>query len=380
MNPTIHWLGAGLSSTPGIRRLAHSDLELIVWNLDRRQTVDALLAAGVDTDVREIDFSVLRETVSEGDIVVSMLPATMHLQVAKQCLEQRTHFVSSSYVTPSMAELHDKAVEAGLCFVNESGLDPGIDHLFSHLLVDNYVESGPHPDDRLCFRSYCGGFPKTPNEFRYKFSWSPLGTLMALTSPAQRIEDGERRQATRPWEAVHELTLPGHDETFQCYPNRDSLAFLEQYGFDPNWHLEQFVRGTLRLDGWAEAWEEVLAHIGTIDRADAATELEPIAEALGHKYSYLPGEADRVVLSVELEVRRGDETVWLGSHLIDACGNERGQAMARLVSQPVSLAAESVVAGDFEPGVHAATNDPRVIENWLAALKGMGENLVSHRS
>ena len=166
----------------------------------------------------------------------------------------------------------------------------------------------------------------------------------------------------------------------ESYPNRDSLAFLEQYGFDPNWHIEEFVRGTLRLDGWAEAWQDVLEHIGTIDREKAAIELEPMAEALGRKYSYLPGEADRVVLSVELEARRDDETVWLGSHLIDACGDERGQAMARLVSLPVSLAAESVMGGDFEPGVHAATTEPRVIENWLAALKDMGENLVSHRS
>ena len=376
MNHTIHWLGAGLSSTPGIRRLAQGEIPFVVWNLDREQTRESLLAAGVDTDVRELDFPEFWDSVRRGDIVVSMLPATMHLDVAREALRRGTHFVSSSYVSQDMQALHDEATAAGLCFVNEVGLDPGIDHLFTHLLVDRYRRAGPHADDRLYFRSYCGGFPLHANAFRYKFSWSPLGTLLALTSPARWIEDGRECETARPWDALKQVTVAGRDEVFQAYPNRDSIPFIAQYEFDPGWHVEEFIRGTLRLDGWAEAWQSVLEQIGDVDRAAAAATLEPLAAELGKKYSYEPGEPDRVVLSVELEARRDGKTTWSGACAMDASGDARGQAMARLVSLPVSLAVDSVSAGDFAPGVHAATSDPDVIESWLAALEAQGETIV----
>ena len=82
------------------------------------------------------------------------------------------------------------------------------------------------------------------------------------------------------------------------------------------------------------------------------------------------------MLSVELEARRNGDTAWSGACLIDACGNDRGQAMARLVSLPVSLAVDSVLAGDFSPGVHAATAQTQVIEAWLTTLEELGENIV----
>ena len=276
-----------------------------------------------------------------------------------------------------MRALHDEAAAAGLCFVNEVGLDPGIDHLFTHLLVDRFrEESAPHADDQLYFRSYCGGFPLHANDFRYKFSWSPLGTLLALTSPARWIENGRERETAKPWEALKEVTVAGRDEVFQAYPNRDSVPFVAQYEFDPDWHIEEFIRGTLRLDGWAQAWESILEQVGAVDRDAAATELEPLAASLGRQYSYQPGEPDRVVLSVELEARRGGKTTWSGAYAIDAHGDERGQAMARLVSLPVSLAVDSIRDGDFAPGVHAATSKPRVIELWLATLGELGEEIV----
>lgn len=378
MNNTIHWLGAGLSSTPGIRWLAQGEVPFVVWNLDRNQTRESLLAAGVDTDVRELAFPGFWDSVRPGDIVVSMLPATMHLDVAREALTRGTHFVSSSYVSPDMRALHDAAATADLCFVNEVGLDPGIDHLFTHLLVDRYRQAGPQAGDRLYFRSFCGGLPLRANEFRYKFSWSPLGTLLALTSPARWIENGRECETAKPWEALKRVTVAGRDEVFQAYPNRDSVPFVTQYEFDPGWHIEEFIRGTLRLDGWAEAWQSVLAQVGAVDRATAAKDLEPLAAELGRKFSYAPGEPDRVVLSVELEARRDGETAWSGAYAIDASGNERGQAMARLVSLPVSLAVDSVIAGDFAPGVHAATSDPAVIRRWLAALEAQGETIVSH--
>ena len=377
MKKTIHWLGAGLSSTPGIRRLAGGNTPFIVWNLDREQTRTSLLAAGVDTDVRELLFPDFWENVERGDVVVSMLPATMHLGVAREALQRGTHFVSSSYVSPEMRALHDDVKSAGLCFVNEMGLDPGLDHLFTHLLVNRLREEGNlQADDRIHFRSYCGGFPKIANDFRYKFSWSPLGTLLALTSPARWVEGGAECETAKPWKALRELTVAGKDEVLQAYPNRDSIPFIEQYEFDPQWQIEEFIRGTLRLDGWAEAWQSIFDELDDIDGATAATELEPLATSLGEKYRYEPGEPDRVVLSVELEATRNGETTWSGAYAIDACGDERGQAMARLVSLPVSLAVDAILAGKFEPGVHAATSKPQVIRNWLATLEELGEIII----
>jgi saccharopine dehydrogenase (NADP+, L-glutamate forming) len=276
-----------------------------------------------------------------------------------------------------MRALHDDVTAAGLCFVNEMGLDPGIDHLFTHLLVDRYRQSDRcHTEDRLYFRSYCGGFPKYANDFRYKFSWSPLGTLLALKSPARWVEGGVERETEKPWQALRQLAVAGQDETFQAYPNRDSVPFIAQYEFDPAWQIEEFIRGTLRLDGWAEAWESIFEEVDAVNPATAATDLEALAVALGDKYSYEPGEPDRVVLSVELEAKRNDNSTWFGSCLIDACGDERGQAMARLVSLPVSLAVDAILAGDFAPGVHAATDQPRVISDWLSTLEELGETIV----
>ena len=374
MKKTIHWLGAGLSSTPGIRRLAGGPAPFIVWNLDREQTRESLLAAGVDTDVRELEFPEFWENVDRGDVVVSMLPATMHLGVARESLRRGTHFVSSSYVSPEMLALNDEVTEGGLCFVNEMGLDPGIDHLFTHLLVDRLrQDGGVQTEDRVHFRSYCGGFPKLVNDFRYKFSWSPLGTLLALTSPERWIEGGVERETEKPWTALRQLSVAGQEEIFQAYPNRDSIPFIAQYHFDPEWHIEEFIRGTLRLDGWAEAWQSIFDELDAIDRSTAATDLEPLAATLGDRYRYEPGEPDRVVLSVELEATRDGKTTWYGAYTIDASGDERGQAMARLVSLPVSLAVDAILSGDFAPGVHAATSEPAVIERWLGELETLGE-------
>ena len=109
------------------------------------------------------------------------------------------------------------------------------------------------------------------------------------------------------------------------------------------------------------------------------TELESpisLSAELEKKYSYDEGEPDRVVLCVELEAKHGGNTVWHRSYQLDACGNEGGQAMARLVSLHVSLAVESTLKGEIAPGVSAAPDKPELVENWLARLKDLGEEIT----
>ena len=376
MSATVHWLGTGLSSLPGLKRLAASGRNVYAWNRSLEKAQRAL--GDVDgLTVHPLNWEVLTETVKPGDVLVSMLPATMHVQVAELCLQKGAHFVSSSYISPDMQALHQQAVDAGLSLVNEVGLDPGLDHLFAHLLVEEYRNSPEcQSTHQHAFRSYCGGFPKQANDFKYKFSWSPLGVLKALKSPARWIADGQVKDCQAPWEALSEFSVGIGDmqETFQAYPNRDSTPFIEQYHFDPDWQLREFVRGTLRLNGWAQAWQPLFEQVSSLQGDAGAQTLKGISDDLESKYSYETGEADRVVLFVELEVSDKGQTVWHRSYGLDLAGNEQGQAMARLVSYPVSLAVEAALDGKMPAGVSAAPSQSDVIRDWLDSLNGLGEH------
>ena len=374
----IHWLGAGLSSVPGIRRLAKNNHPLTLWNRTLSKAIAALNGLDAEAQARELEWGELASQVNKGDVVVSMLPASMHLKVADLCLQNEAHFVSSSYVSKGMQSLNDQAKNAGLCFVNEVGLDPGIDHLMAHVLVTDYKNSDSFaPDNEHYFRSHCGGFPKHPNEFKYKFSWSPLGVLTALKSPAQWMSGGKPATTNQPWKSVVEqLTrLPFGEETFQAYPNRDSLPFIKQYNFGDDWNVREFVRGTLRLNGWTDAWKDIFELIENSDGDKAQETLVAKSDQLWNDYRYDEGEPDRVVLAVELQVQKDGRTLWHEAYCLDEAGNEYGSAMARLVSLTTSIAVEAVIKGEFEAGVSAAPDDAATATKWLQALNDLGESV-----
>lgn len=373
---TTHWLGAGLSSVPGIRRLAEKGNDLTLWNRTLAKAEAALAGISASATAKAFDWDALKSSVSAGDVIVSMLPATMHLDVAQVCLDKQAHFVSSSYVSPEMKQLSEAATQHNLCFLNECGLDPGLDHLMAHVLVHEYKTSEVFAADNVhSFRSYCGGFPKIPNDFKYKFSWSPLGVLRALRSPAKWIEQGEVQQTDKPWKSIknYPTRLPAGEETFQSYPNRDSLPFLPEYGFGSSWNTKEFVRGTLRLSGWSDAWSDIFALVDSAEDEAGQKSLADKSDELWQSYQYDAGDPDRVVLSVELQVEKDGATIWHQSYCLDACGNENGSAMARLVSLPVSIAVESVLSGKVKTGVSAATKEINAVNNWLGELESLGE-------
>ena len=373
--PTIHWLGTGLSSVPGIRRLAASDRPFVLWNRTLSKAQIAL--DGSSGQARELDWAELTESVQPGNVVVSMLPADLHSQVADLCLHRGSHFVSSSYVSPAMQALDAEAKANDLRFVNEVGLDPGIDHLMAHALMADYQASGVmNPAHEHRFHSYCGGFPSRPNDFRYKFSWSPLGVLRALKTPARWIKNGSEATTSEPWEALSSYTvnLPDGEETFQAYPNRDSIPFAKQYGFNPEFNLQSFVRGTLRLDGWAEAWQDIFAVVE--DSATDENELKLLSDSLWQEYAYDPDEPDRVILHVEMTVTSDGQPVWSGAYALDEHGNATGSAMARLVSKTVSIAVEAVLDGELPSGVSAAPSNPQVVHTWMTKLIASGERII----
>lgn len=373
---TIHWCGTGLSSVPGLRRLIAAGQKVVVWN----RTVEKARAVVGDiaTDIRAYSIEALTAALQPGDVAVSMLPADQHVAIAKACLEQGANFVSSSYIAPEMRELDASFREKGLVSLNEIGLDPGIDHLMAHDLVARYRASGAYdPENVLSFTSYCGGVPKIANAFRYKFSWAPVGVLKALKSPSRSLRNFSELRVSRPWDAItaYDAPLPV-PESFEVYPNRDSYPFLQDYHFDPAWKVRDFVRGTIRLNGWSEAWSGIFRTVEGLEGKPAAevdATLTGIANELLKDNSYAEGEPDRVILFVGLKAERDGKAVFHETWALDAWGDARGSAMSRLVSIPVSLGIEAVLNREVAAGVHPAPHDPKLVSRWLAEVQGLAQ-------
>ena len=371
---TIHWCGTGLSALPGLKYLLSEGRAVQVWN----RSVEKAQAALPGVDIHAFSLEALTAALKPQDVVVSMLPADMHLPLGEACIEKEAHFVSSSYISPGMAALNEQALDKGLRFVNEVGLDPGLDHIMAHHLVDLYRHSDAYnAQNELSFLSYCGGVPKETNAFRYKFSWSPIGVLRALRTPSKSIRNWTELAINRPWHALtsYDAPLPVH-ETFEVYPNRDSLPFIQQYHFSPEWRVKNFVRGTIRLNGWADAWTSIFDELETLSGPEGDKRLAELSDELWKKHSYADGEPDRVVLFVALKAERDGKTVWGKTWSLDAYGDARGSAMARLVSMPVAYAVEAVLAHQIPAGVTAAPSDPALVKAWLKRIENQAQYLA----
>ena len=372
---TIHWCGTGLSAIPGLRQLITSGHEVIVWNRTIEKAISAV--GDITNSIKEFDIQKLEKQLKKDDIVVSMLPGDWHVPLAKLCLACQSHFVSSSYISPEMRELHNAAVETGLCLLNEVGLDPGIDHLMAHTLIEDYRNSKDQDDENdISFFSYCGGIPKVKNPFCYKFSWSPLGVLKALKSPSRSIKDFKEFDAQRPWNAISTYTAPlPVPEEFEVYPNRDSLPFINQYRLSKNWKIKEFVRGTLRLKGWKNAWSEIFSEIEKLSGENDDEQLTKMSDQLWLENAYDKNEVDRVVLVVSLKASDGEKTKWHKTYVLDAHGDPVSTAMAKLVSLPVSFAVEAVAQNKIAPGVSAAPSDMSIVNDWLNKIKNLAQHL-----
>ncbi len=372
---TIHWCGTGLSAIPGLRRLIEGGHKVTVWN----RTIEKAEAEVGDLtdDIRAFDIDALGAVLEKRDVIVSMLPGDWHVPLAELAISKAANFVSSSYIAPEMRALDDKAREAGVALVNEVGLDPGIDHLMAHALVADYRASDAFDaQNHLSFISYCGGIPKNPNPFRYKFSWSPLGVLKALRSPSKSIRDYAPLDVARPWDAISSYIAPlPTPESFEVYPNRDSLPFMAEYQFEDHWPVKDFVRGTLRLNGWTDAWADVFTEIETLSGPEGDARLKEMSDQFWAENAYDEGEPDRVVLCVGLKAEKDGIEVWNKTYAMDAWGDERGTAMARLVSIPVSLAVEAVLNRAIPAGVHAAPSDPKLVQDWMGEIDTLAQHL-----
>lgn len=203
-----------------------------------------------------------RTIISNHDVVVSMLPATMHGSVAKDCVNMGKHLFTASYVSAEMKELDVEAKAKGVLLMNEIGLDPGIDHASAMKIIDGLRSKGANITS---FRSYCGGLvapESNDNPWGYKFSWNPRNVVVAGQSTAQYMSEGKLKfiPPSRIFTQIDTINVDGYG-SFDAYANRDSLSYIDPYGLKST---QTLLRGTLRMPGYCEAWN-VFVRLGLTD-------------------------------------------------------------------------------------------------------------------
>jgi saccharopine dehydrogenase (NADP+, L-glutamate forming) len=424
-------LGAGLVSRPLIKQLAGApDVALTVADLDSSKAAQALqgtersCAVGLSAG----DDAALSALIARADLVVSLLPYTLHAGVAKIAIAHRVPVITTSYVGPEMRALDGAARDAGVIVLNEIGLDPGLDHMSAMRVIDTLRTEGSR---LVSFSSCCGGLPApeaNTNPWGYKFSWSPRGVLAAGRNAARWLEDG--RVVDLPAERLFTHVAP-YDVPevggLEVYPNRDATAYIATYGIEG---VRTMFRGTLRYPGWCETLHAV-SRLGLLDDAprtwragttreqlmaslagpgpDAAparvaarlgipvdgavmdrlrfaglfsaaplpaapvAPIDVLAERLAATLAYRSGERDMIVLQhrfgfVEQSGATGTQVTTLV-----AFGEPVGDsAMARTVSLPAAVAARLVLDGRIGVTGVRIPVEPEIYGPVLRALEPMG--------
>ena len=360
----VHWIGTGLSSIPGIRRLAQNLENFTIWNRTLEKAEKSINHVNKQkVKAKKFDIDLMFKEVNPGDIVVSQLPATRHLEIAKLCLEHKCHFASTSYLNPEIFALDKHVKKNNLIFINEIGLDPGIDHFFSHLLVQD-LKKLKSKNTEVIYESYCGGFPAVPNDFRYKFSWSPVGVIKALNNNASFILNSEI-QTVIPYKYINNYKI--NNENYEAYPNRDSTPYIKEYNFEKKWKVDKFVRGTLRLDGWKTAWKEIFDLLDT-KAQNLDEKILKKSEELWSKNRYKDEEEDRVVLYVNLSAKKDSKEIFNKSYFLDERGKGENTAMGKLVSLTLSASVDLIIKNKLQYGIIAAPNEPELIDYYFNIL------------
>ncbi len=203
-----------------------------------------------------------RELIDRARLVVSLLPAHLHLEVAHDCIQLKKHLITASYVSKEMYRLGDEARDRELIFMGEMGLDPGIDHMSAKQKIDEIKAKG---GKLTAFRSYTGGLiapEHNDNPWNYKFTWNPRNVVLAGQGTAQYLDKGKYKYIpyNRLFSSYENVDIIGLGE-FEMYANRDSLLYRKMYGLDS---IPSLLRGTLRYTGFCDAWH-ALIKIGLTD-------------------------------------------------------------------------------------------------------------------
>lgn len=243
-------LGSGLVARPIIRYLLGKDIAVTVASNTPERSREMVGGSdhGTVIDWDASDEETLDNLVKTHDLVVSLLPYAFHVGVATLCIRHHKNMVTTSYVKPEMKALDQAAREAGVLILNEIGLDPGIDHMSAMRIIDHIHEKG---GGVLEFYSFCGALPAPEaanNPFKYRFSWSPRGVLLAGNNDGVYLKNG--KVISVPTQDLFKDPLlvdcPSAGN-LEVYPNRDSLAYQDIYGIP---EAKTLYRGTFRNQGW----------------------------------------------------------------------------------------------------------------------------------
>lgn len=264
-----------------------------------------------------------KKAVSEASIVVSMLPARMHIKVAHDCIEFTKHFITASYVSDELRALDAVVKEKGLVFMNEIGLDPGIDHMSAMEVIDRIRDAG---GKMLLFESFTGGLvaPESDtNLWNYKFTWNPRNVVLAGQGGAAKfIQEGTYKYI--PYQKLFRRTefLEIEDYgSFEVYANRDSLKYREAYGLQDALTL---YRGTMRRVGFSKAWQ-MFVILGMTDDSYTIENSEGMSyrEFVNLFLPYSPTDSVELKLRHYLKIDQ-DDIMWgklLDLNIFDATKN-----------------------------------------------------------
>lgn len=412
---TIHYLIEKAAAKGWAITIADSSAENIRTSVGSIGSI-----AGAATELIDVNDAQARMTlIGRQDIVISLLPARFHILVAYDCLALGVHLITPSYITPELQAMDADVKAKGLLFLNELGLDPGIDHMSAMHIIDRLHNNGAHISS---FKSYCGGLiakEDDTNPWHYKFSWNPYNVVRAGQDGGLCKVNGRLKYLPYGRLFAETEIMPAGKEILEGYYNRNSLHYIDLYGLQ---ETATFVRGTLRYPGFCAAWNRLIQLGLTSDRIPvelpaplswqeyikifmpeginnvyallaseeereafawlledagavglkAATPAEALQLLLERKWRMEKGDRDRVVMVHEFEYTSEGRQFRLRSWM-DMTGEDASRtAMAKTVGLPLALAA-ALIAEDGIPtrGVVLPTLKP-VYEPLLKALESFG--------
>lgn len=426
---TVLVLGAGLVARPLVRYLLDvPDVRVIVASRTVSKA-EALINDHPQGDARALnvqDAEALRAMIPEADLVISLLPYIYHVQVAELCIEFGKDMVTTSYVSPAMRALDERAKAAGITLLNEIGVDPGIDHMSAMKIIHRVQKSD---GEISSFRSWCGGLPApeaNTNPLGYKFSWSPRGVLLAGRNAAHYQEDGQEINIAGEELFDHHwpVSVPGIYE-MEGYPNRDAVPYAETYGIPS---AKTVFRGTLRNPGWCDTLKKIVdlglleleekdwsglsfkQFIGRLIGYDGDDIREAVADYLGlesdsfildnlawlglfsddplplehgapldiltarmlEKMPYREGERDMLVMHHEFVAEYPDRREAITSTMIDYGIPGGDSSMSRTVGLPAAIATRMILQGKISRKGVLMPVTPDIYEPVLAELEQLG--------
>ena len=270
--------------------------------INKHRNAEAIILDVFDKHQRE-------EQIQKADIVISMLPARFHADVAKDCITFNKHMVTASYISDEMKALDAEAKKKGLVFMNEIGLDPGIDHMSAMQVIDKIKDAG---GKMLLFESFCGGIvaPESDNNlWNYKFTWNPRNVVLAgQGGAAMFIQEGTYKYIpyTKLFRRTEFLKVNGSGD-FEAYANRDSLKYRSVYGLND---IPTMYRGTIRKIGFSRAWD-IFVQLGMTDDSYTieASENMSYRDFVNLFLGYSPSDSVELKLRSYLNIEQ-DDVMW----------------------------------------------------------------------